>query len=621
MLDFIKSILSVFLGLVLFATLSTLGLFSLVLISTRETVPRLSDKTLLVLNLSIPVRDSLPATTLAETLRNSLSNTETLSTLRQVLNGLEEASRDPRIVGLYLYSGGESNQTGYANLREIRRALDNFGRQGKPIIAYQSDFTEREYYLSSVADTIALHPMGSLEINGFNSDSPFLAGALERLGVGIQVVRAGKYKSAVEPLVLTRQSSENKQQEQLLLDDLWADFLTETGRSRKLSSSQIQSIVDTQAIVTASEAQKRGLIDRVMYADEVTAKLIELTNENKNQDSFRQISLADYTHVINRAQPGDPLKTNERVAVVYAEGEIVNGQGTPDTIGGDRLARQLRSIRLDQGIKAVVLRINSPGGSATASDIIQREVNLTRQVKPVIISMGNLAASGGYWIATYGDRIFAEPNTITGSIGVFGILPNIQKLTNDNGITWDGVKTGKYADIGTIARPKTSEELTIYQQTVNQVYQQFLTKVSQSRKLPLAQVNQIAQGRVWSGKAAKKLGLVDDLGGLEEAIQAAAKRADLKGQWQVEEFPQPQSWQDQLWGQGRDDQVWRGTLPRMLWNLIQRTIGWQPPISHYSILELLDGQFSDIPTDLTMIRLLNDPKSIYARYPFNFHIR
>lgn len=235
--------------------------------------------------------------------------------------------------------------------------------------------------------------------------------------------------------------------------------------------------------------------------------------------------------------------------------------------------------------------------------------------------MGNLAASGGYWIATYGDRIFAEPNTITGSIGVFGILPNIQKLTNDNGITWDGVKTGKYADIGTIARPKTSEELTIYQQTVNQVYQQFLTKVSQSRKLPLAQVNQIAQGRVWSGKAAKKLGLVDDLGGLEEAIQAAAKRADLKGQWQVEEFPQPQSWQDQLWGQGRDDQVWKGTLPRMLWNLIQRTIGWQPPISHYSILELLDGQFSDIPTDLTMIRLLNDPKSIYARYPFNFHIR
>jgi protease-4 len=278
----------------------------------------------------------------------------------------------------------------------------------------------------------------------------------------------------------------------------------------------------------------------------------------------------------------------------------VDGQGGVGEVGGDRIARQLRQLRQDKNVKAVVLRVNSPGGSATASEIIQREmILLSREAKkPVVVSMGSLAASGGYWISTYSDRIFAEPTTITGSIGVFGILPNVQTLANNNGVTWDVVKTGRYADTMTISRPKTEQELAIIQGIVDRIYDQFVTKVAESRKLPKAKVTEIAQGRVWSGVQAKKLGLVDELGGLEAAIRDAAKRAKLGDDWRIEEYPKTRSLEERL-------------LERLAGGAMIRQPAPTDPLTK---------ELKKVHQDLAILRSLNDPLGAYARLPFNLRV-
>jgi protease-4 len=284
--------------------------------------------------------------------------------------------------------------------------------------------------------------------------------------------------------------------------------------------------------------------------------------------------------------------------VLYAEGEIVNGQGGVQQVGGDSFARQLRQLRQDEDVKAVVLRINSPGGSVVGSDVIQREVRLTREKKPVIVSMGDYAASGGYWIATSADRIFAEPNTITGSIGVFGLQFNVQKLANNNGISWDVVKTARYADSTTVSRPKSPQELAIAQKSVNQIYNQFLNKVAESRKLPKQKVAQIAQGRVWSGQDAKQLGLVDELGGMEEAIDYAAKQAKLGKDWELQEYPKVRSLEQRI-------------LQKLTSDNSARTE--QLPVP-------LKAEFLKLQTDLSILQSMNDPRGIYARLPFNWRL-
>jgi protease-4 len=284
--------------------------------------------------------------------------------------------------------------------------------------------------------------------------------------------------------------------------------------------------------------------------------------------------------------------------MVYAQGEIVNGQGSGQQVGGQSFARQLRQVRQDEDVKAVVLRINSPGGSATASEEILREVRLTSQKKPVIVSMGDYAASGGYWIATGANHIFAEPNTITGSIGVFGLQFNVQKLASDYGITWDVVKTGRYADSATISRPKTPQELAIAQKSVNQIYNQFLNKVAQSRKLPVQKVAQIAQGRVWSGQDAKKLGLVDEIGGIDDAIEYAAKQANLRDDWEVEEYPKVRSLEKQILEKLTSDE-----------SAQQRKLA-----------DPLTAEFLKIQADLAILKSMNDPRGVYVRLPFNWRI-
>jgi protease-4 len=587
-------------GLILFFSLGTGGLlFLLIAAASRDTGPRVKDKSVLVFDMSLNITDTEPTSSTSEALGEALSGERTTSvTLRTVLDTLDKARQDKRIIALYLDGSKNStgSSTGLATLKEVREALERFKAAGKKIIAYDVDLGKQGYYLSSVANTIVLNPMGTVQINGFSSQPLFYTGALEKFGIGVQVIRVGKYKSAVEPFVLKKLSPENRQQTQALLNDLWGDFLTTIGKSRKLSPQQLQAIVDSQGELMASEAQTRRLVDKVAYFDEVVADLKQLTGSDEEDKSFRQIRLTTYA----RAQSKEVKKrtSKNRIAVVYAEGEIVDGQGSGQQVGGDSFARQIRRARQDDDIKAMVLRINSPGGSVTASEEILREVRLTRDKKPVIVSMGDYAASGGYWIATGANYIFAEPNTITGSIGVFGLQFNVQKLGNVNGLTWDVVKTSRYADRTTVSRPKTPQELAIAQKSVNQIYNQFLDKVAQARKLPKPKVAQIAQGRVWSGQDAKQLGLVDKLGGIEDAIKYAAQEAKLGEDWELDEYPEVDSLEER----------------------ILKKLTNEASAQNTKLPDPLTAEFLKIQEDLAILKSMNDPRGIYARLPFNWRI-
>jgi len=593
----LASMLGSLLGFTLFFGIGTVGLISLIITAaSRDTGPQVKDKSILVFDLSLTVRDTDPTSSTSRAIEEALSGEETDTiTLRKVVDTLNAAAEDSRIVALYLDGSqtSTSSGTGFATLKEVREALERFKESGKKIIAYDVDSGEGEYYLSSIADTIILNPMGSLEMNGFSSQPMFFTGALEKFGIGIQVIRVGKYKSAVEPFVLKELSPENRQQIQALLEDLWSEFRTTVGKSRQVTPQELQAIADTQGIVLASDAIGRRLVDKVGYYDEVITQLQELTGESETEKSFRQIHLSTYADIADK--PEHQRASKNKIAVLYASGEIVDGEGSVQEVGGESFAAQMRKLRLDDSVKAVVLRVNSPGGSATASEIIQREVKLTRDSKPVIISMGDVAASGGYWISTYGNRIFAEPNTVTGSIGVFGLLMNVQQIANENGITWDVVKTGRLADLQTVSRPKSPQELALIQNIVNQIYTKFLDKVAESRKLPKDKVAQIAQGRVWSGIDAKQLGLVDEIGGLDDAIEYAVKEANLGEDWKLEEYPRFQTLEERL-------------IEEFVGNDSNKTR--QP--------DLLMAEFMKLKEDLAMLQALNDPKGIYARLPFNW---
>jgi protease-4 len=601
MRDFLKytfaSLVGSLLGLALIASLGIGGLVLLVIaFASKDSGPKVENKSVLVFDLSAKITDSKPASTTSEAIEQALSDEDSESiTLRAVLDCLDKASRDRRIVGIYLQGSSAGTSAGMATLKEVREALERFRATGKKIVAYDEDWTKGEYYLGSVANTVAVNPLGGVELNGFSSQTMFLTGALQKYGIGVQVVRVGKYKAAVEPFERTQLSPENKQQTQKMLDDLWGEFRNTVGKYRQLNPKQLQAIADSGGLLMPQEASQRKLVDKVAYFDEVVADLKKLTGKDSESQSFRQISLNSYAKAVQNQAAS---RSKNQIAVVYAEGEIVDGDGGGGQVGGESLAKQLRKLRLDKDVKAVVLRVNSPGGSATASEVIQREVKLTRKEKPVVVSMGNVAASGGYWISTDADRIFAEPTTITGSIGVFGLLLNVQKIANNNGITWDVVKTGPYADTQTSVRPKTEQEIAIYRQLVQQVYEQFLNKVAESRKIPKQKVEQIAQGRVWSGVEAEKIGLVDTIGGIRDAIAEAAKLAKLGDDWRVEEYPKTRSLEERI---------------------VQKLLGAKAASSGVR-LDPLTAEWEQLKQQLAILSPLNNRWGIYARLPYNFRI-
>ncbi|MCC0179936.1 signal peptide peptidase SppA [Waterburya agarophytonicola K14] len=585
-------------GLLLLITLGASGLVVVLFAALGdEESPGIKDKSVLVFDLSTQVRDSKPPANLAQAFSGKKQD---IITLRQTLQAIARATEDDRITALFLDGRTGGSPNGYATMAELRGALEKFQAAGKKIIAYDVTLSEREYYLSSLANEIIVNPMGTMEINGLSSKQMFFKGALEKYGVGVQVIRVGDYKSAVEPYIRYDLSAANREQTKALLTDLWSKFLDTVADSRGLEVDKLQKIVDSQGYIDPEDAKNIGLIDRVGYYDNVVTELRKLTGETEKTaaaESFRQVDLGSYADSTIRP-PEVAVMGEEKIAVVYAEGAIVGGRGSIETIGSDRFAEVFRELGEDETVKAIVLRVNSPGGSATASEVILREILLAKKQKPIVVSMGNVAASGGYWIAAGANQIFAEENSITGSIGVFGLLSNIQEIANDHGVTWDVVKTGKFADIGSNVRPKTEAELAIYQKSVNKTYDLFLRKVSHYRNLPEAKVKEIARGRVWSGKEAVKIGLVDEIGGLESAIAYAAQEAKLKDNWQLQEYPQQNRFETEI---------------------VQRLFDVKLLESQGQI-DPLTAEFLKIRQELAILQESSDPNEIYARLPFNFEI-
>jgi len=449
--------------------------------------------------------------------------------LNDFLKSVQRAKTDDNIKCIYL--NVSSPNAGFATLREVRNALIDFKKSHKKIIAYSEVYTQGAYYLASVADKVYLNPEGALEFKGFSSELTFFKGTLEKVGVEMQVIRVGNYKSAVEPFILDKMSDYNRKQVTAYVGGLYNTFLTDIAQSRNIPKDSLYSIADNYKVQQPQDAVNFKMVDALKYKDQILEELKGLSGRTRGEN-IRTVTINDYAK--NNTDTGSG---KDKVAVIYANGEINGGEGSDNQIGSERISRAIRKARLDDDIKAVVIRVNSPGGSALASDVIWREIVLTKKEKPVIASFGDVAASGGYYIGCAADSIFVQPNTITGSIGVFGIIPNFQNLmTNKLGITFDGVKTGKYADIMATNRPMTAGERFIIQNELNRIYSGFVSRVADGRKKSKAYIDSIGGGHVWIGTDAVQIGLADRIGSFNDAIKAAAKKAKLK-EYKVVEYP------------------------------------------------------------------------------------
>ncbi len=442
--------------------------------------------------------------------------------LDQILKSINHAKTDDKIKGIYLdltSIGG-----GMATLEEIRSALVDFKKSGKWIISYSEIYTQGTYYLASVSDKIYLNPAGIVEHRGLSAELMFFKNALEKLEVEMQIIRHGKFKSAVEPYMLEKMSDANREQYELLLNTAWGSMIKEVAKSRKLSIDKLNELADEMKIQDAKIAKAEGLVDETFFKDELLSALGKRLKLGEG-DEINYITLGKYSKSF---KSNTSKKTKNEIAVIYASGEIRSGESEDGTMGSETISAAIREARLDENVKAIVLRVNSPGGSALASDVMWREVVLAKKAKPVIVSMGNVAASGGYYIACAADKIIADEKTITGSIGVFGVIPNAQGLMNNKlGITFDRVKTNKHSDLMSVFKPLTGDERDIIQLGVEKIYDDFITKVADGRGMTKEQVDSIGQGRVWMGLDAIKIGLVDEIGGLEKAIEVAKKIAKL----------------------------------------------------------------------------------------------
>ena len=559
----------------------------------------------LVFDMSVNVTDS-PEHAASSTPLDALLNQNTTKsvTLRSLVTALEKAGRDNRIQAVLLTGSFDPADygTGYACLHELRDAILAFRKTGKKVYAYLESPTTRDYYVASAASFIYLNPYGEMEMPGLASEKMYYADLFKKYGINVQVTRVGKYKSAVEPYILDKMSDADREETQKLLDDIWGDFTSAVSQSRGIDVPRFQQLVDTQGFILPPDALDAHLVDKLAYFGDVLDDMGKIAPSSSYAEvplPFKQVAIDDYiSHGNGPKLVGERTNSNV-VAVLYLEGEIVDGEGDLTNIGGDRFAAELRLLQRDDKVKAVVLRVNSPGGSAYASEVIQREILALKAKKPVIVSMGNYAASGGYWISTFGDRIFAENNTITGSIGVFGIFFNVQQLANGQGITFDVAKTGAYADFDTISRPKTPQELQLAQARVDDLYSKFREKVSRGRNIPIEQVELIAQGRVWVGSEALGLHLVDELGGLQKAIDYAADKAKLGTNYQLREVPQ------------------RVGLAETLSVLLSNQ---EAPIEEAKP-DLFTRQITKMKSDLKTMQEFNDPMGMYARLPLGFDVR
>lgn len=452
--------------------------------------------------------------------------------LNDILKNFEKASKDPNIKGIYLDL--TTIRGGLSNLQEVRRALLDFKESGKFIIAYSESFSQSAYYLASVADKIYLHPEGNLDFKGLMAEVMFFKGTLEKLDVDMQIIRHGKYKSAVEPFMLDKMSDENREQMNAMVKGAWAEILEGISTKRNIKKDELNRIADGLLIRSAEDALDLKFVDGLRYYDEVMKELKMLVGIEEDKD-LALLKLSKYFDA------PDPVKEktdhSNKIAVVYAVGEIVSGEGSDDIIGSDRIAKAIRDAREDNRVKAIVMRVNSPGGSALASDVILRETKLAAEEKPFIVSMGNVAASGGYYISAAAHKIFAEGSTITGSIGVLGMVPNLEAtMKNKLGITIDYSASNANSGFITPFRPLTLQQEEVIQSQIEDIYKTFVNHVVAGRGMTYEEVDAIGQGRVWIGSDARNIGLVDEIGGLKDAIKAAVELADLET-YSVKELP------------------------------------------------------------------------------------
>lgn len=450
--------------------------------------------------------------------------------LDQIRENLKKAKEDENIEGILLSTS--SPMAGMATLEEIRNALIDFKSSGKWIVSYGEVYSQSAYYLASVADEIYVYPEGGIDFRGLSTNIAFLKGMFDKLEVEMQVIRGSnnKFKSAVEPFMLDQMSQANRLQTEKWLNSLWGNMLNGIGASRGMDSTALATIADQYLVQNAEDAVMQKLAVATKYGDEVIEILKQKTETEEGED-LRTVSLSDYFRAPEKRDEDTfvPSYKKDKIAVIYANGQINSGKSGDDAIGSETFATAIRSARQDTSIKAIVLRINSPGGSALASDVIWRETVLAKEAKPLVVSMGDVAASGGYYIAAAADRIFVMPGTITGSIGVFGVLPNMKGLFNNKmGITFDGVKTGEFADYPEVTRPLTSDEYEILQRGVDETYARFTEIVAEGRHMTQEEVDNIGQGRVWSGADAITIGLADSIGGMEHAVKAAAELAGIE---------------------------------------------------------------------------------------------
>ncbi len=449
-----------------------------------------------------------------------------------ILNAIEAAKTDDKIKGISILNN--QSQLGLAQSKAVRDKLEEFKKSGKFVYAYANFFTQGEYYLNSVANQVYLNPMGEVDFKGLSAEILYMKDMQEKTGVKMEVIRHGKYKSAVEPFLAQEMSPENREQMTVLLNSVWSTIVSDIAKSRKLSVIQLNAIANTLGARTPELALANKLIDKVAYEDEYhDAIRAKLKLDKKEKYDF--ISITDYAKTA--ATSVEDYSKNDIIAVIYAQGEITGGEGDVNVIGEGSIKRSLQEAREDDDVKAIVLRVDSPGGSALTSELIWREIEITKKVKPVVVSMGNYAASGGYYIAANADRIFAEPNTITGSIGVFGMLPNINQLGKNIGINAEQVKTHDNASGYSVFEPIDDNFKGYVLESIERTYTTFLKRVADGRKMTTAQVDAIAQGRVWTGIDAHKLGLVDEIGGLDAAIKYAAKLGKTSS-YRTENYPE-----------------------------------------------------------------------------------
>ena len=532
MKSFFKTFLASFLGsAVLLGVIVILLITSLIasIAKSSETNVTLKPKTVLYMNLNYDIPERTNSNSLAMYFNMDKID---MAGLNDILNNIDAAATDANIEGIFLDLSTIGTST--ANIEEIRNRLISFKESGKFLISYAEAYTQSAYYLASVSDKIYMLPDGVLDIHGIASQGTFYKHLLEKLDIEMQIIRPAnnRFKSAVEPYFLDEMSDANREQTSVYLNSMWNKICSDISASRNIEIETINKMADELTLMFDTQAAvDYGFIDELIYKDELLAKLHELTNTDDN----KKINIIKNTQYA-KVRP-ELMKGEDNIAIVYASGQIIDGEGDDTKIGSTTLSAAIRKARTDKKVKAIVMRVNSPGGSAVASEVIRREVELAAKEKPVIVSMGSYAASGGYWISSTADYIFADPNTLTGSIGVFGTFPNFKGFLNDKvGLTFDEVKTNENADFGSLYKPLTPYQMTMMQKHVTDTYDEFITLVSETRDLRKTFVDSIGQGRVWSGTDAIAIGLVDELGGIDKAIAYAADKAGLTS-YSIKEFP------------------------------------------------------------------------------------